>query len=156
MFTGIQILESRIFEYIPRGVFSHTTTDVYPKAMLRGERIVAHIADGMWHELSTIQRYLDTNLDLLKQRGRDVELGEGSHIERGAEVNQTVLWEGVHIESEARVQRAVLGAGVRVPQGETFENVAVVRAELVQGCVRPEKALAGELRGDNFVVPLAQ
>ncbi|HMJ26219.1 MAG TPA: nucleotidyltransferase family protein, partial [Pyrinomonadaceae bacterium] len=29
MFTGIHILESRIFDYIPRGVFSHTITDVY-------------------------------------------------------------------------------------------------------------------------------
>src|SRR5688500_16996738 len=37
MFTGIQILEPRISEYIPRGVFSHTTTDVYPKAIARGE-----------------------------------------------------------------------------------------------------------------------
>ena len=33
MFTGIQILEPRIFEYIPRGVFSHSTTDVYPQAI---------------------------------------------------------------------------------------------------------------------------
>src|ERR1051326_595443 len=30
MFTGIQLLEPRIFDYIPRGVFSHSTTDVYP------------------------------------------------------------------------------------------------------------------------------
>ena len=30
MFTGIQILEPRIFDYIPRGVFSHSITDVYP------------------------------------------------------------------------------------------------------------------------------
>src|SRR4030095_8245778 len=33
MFTGIQILEPRIFDYIPRGVFSHSTTDVYPQAI---------------------------------------------------------------------------------------------------------------------------
>ena len=41
MFTGIHILESRIFEYIPRGVFSHSVTDVYLPAMARGERIAA-------------------------------------------------------------------------------------------------------------------
>src|SRR5262249_43351715 len=28
MFTGIQILDPRIFDYIPRGVFSHSTIDV--------------------------------------------------------------------------------------------------------------------------------
>jgi NDP-sugar pyrophosphorylase family protein len=29
MFTGIQILEPRVFDFIPRGVFSHSVTDVY-------------------------------------------------------------------------------------------------------------------------------
>ncbi len=47
MFTGIQILESRIFDYIPRGVFSHSTVDVYPQAIAKGEPIAAHVADGM-------------------------------------------------------------------------------------------------------------
>src|SRR4029450_9868080 len=46
MFTGIQILEPRIFEYIPAGVFSHSTTDVYPQAIARGERGAAHVAEG--------------------------------------------------------------------------------------------------------------
>src|ERR1044072_357288 len=59
MFTGIQILEPRIFDYIPRGVFSHSTTDVYPQAIANGETIAAHIATGTWRELSTLRRYLD-------------------------------------------------------------------------------------------------
>jgi NDP-sugar pyrophosphorylase family protein len=53
MFTGIQILEPRIFEYIPRGVFSHSTTDVYPQAIANGEIVAAHVASGKWRELST-------------------------------------------------------------------------------------------------------
>src|SRR5437870_1556067 len=55
MFTGIQILEPRIFDYIPREVFSHSTTEVYPQAIDRGERIAAHVAEGMWFELSTLK-----------------------------------------------------------------------------------------------------
>src|SRR5437016_4384726 len=72
MFTGIQILEPRIFDYIPRGVFSDTVVNVYPKAMTKGERIVAHVADGLWYELSTLPRYLDISLALLRQQSRDV------------------------------------------------------------------------------------
>src|SRR6266540_3995096 len=72
MFTGIQILESRIFDYIPRGTFSHSTMDVYPQAIARGELIAAHVAEGMWYELSTLHRYLDISLALLRARGRDV------------------------------------------------------------------------------------
>ena len=156
MFTGIQILEPRIFSYIPRGVFSHSTTDVYPQAIARGERVAAHVADGMWHELSTIERYLTTSIELMRGEGRSVELGSGATVEPGADVADAVLWENAHVEAGARVRRAVLGAGVRVAGGEVLENVAVVRAALVRENERPAKSLPGEVRGANFVVPLPQ
>jgi NDP-sugar pyrophosphorylase family protein len=154
MFTGIQILEPRIFEFIPRGVFSHTTTDVYPQAIARGEKIAAHVAAGKWYELSTIPRYLDTSITLMRDENRTVEIGSGSHVEQGAVISGAVLWENVRVESGARVRRAILGEGVTVRSGDDFEDVAVVRAELVRGSERPTKALEGETRGDNFVVKL--
>jgi NDP-sugar pyrophosphorylase family protein len=156
MFTGIQILEPRIFDYIPRGVFSHSVTDVYIPAILGGERIAGHVAGGMWHELSTIRRYLDISLTLLRQEGRDVQLGANSVIEAGADVRDALLWEDARIEAGARVRRAIIGAGVKIGQGDVIEDAAVVRAALVGREERPAKALAGEVRGDNFVVPLAQ
>ena len=156
MFTGIQILEPRIFSYIPRKVFSHSTTDVYPQAIAQGERIAAHVAEGQWFELSTIHRYLEVSLALLHGRGREREVGTGSIISDEAEVTDSVLWDNVKVEAKARVRRAILGDGVRVSEGETIENAAVVRAELVQGREPPAKALRGEVRGDNFVVPLAE
>jgi hypothetical protein len=45
---------------------------------------------------------------------------------------------------------------VRIARGEVIEDAAVVRAALVANEERPAKALAGEVRGDNFVVPLTQ
>lgn len=156
MFTGIQILEPRIFDYIPRGVFSHSTTEVYPQAIARGERVMAHVAAGEWHELSTVQRYLETSLALLKMEGRSVERGAGSVVADGAEVTESVLWEGVRVEAGARVRRAILGAGVVVKSGDKIENAAVVRAELARDAERPAKGLAGEIHGDNFVAPLPQ
>lgn len=154
MFTGIQILEPRIFDYIPRGLFSHSTTDVYPKAIANGERIAAHVARGHWYELSTIRRYLDVSLTLLKDTGRDVVFGEACDISKGALVRESVLWDNVIIEEQARVCRAVLADGVLIPAGETVENAAIVRANLVRGMEPPPKALKGEFRGENFVVPL--
>ena len=157
MFTGIQILEPRIFDYIPRGVFSHSVTDVYLPAIARGERIAAHVSEGMWYELSTIQRYRDISLTLMRLEGRDIiSTGAGTIVEAGAEVHEAILWENVRIEAGARVSRAIIGAGVRIGRGEVVVDAAVVRAALVEGEERPAKALAGEVRGDNFVVPLAQ
>src|SRR2546421_207122 len=156
LFTGIQILEPRIFDYIPRGVFSHSTTDVYPKAIREGERIAAHVARARWYELSTIKRYLDISLALLKDMGRDLFTGEGCKISDGANVSESVLWDNVIVEENARVSRAVLGDGVHVPSGEIVENAAVVSAHLVRGQEPPPKALKGEFRGENFFVPLPQ
>jgi NDP-sugar pyrophosphorylase family protein len=163
MFTGIQVLDRRVFEYLPRGVFSHTVTDVYIPAIERGERVAAHVAEGYWYELSTVRRYLDTSVELLKREGLEADwargskfLGEGSTIYSGASVEESVLWENVCVEKGARVHRSVLGAGVRVREGEVFENVAVVRAELVRGEEPPPKGLRGEVRGSNFVAPIPE
>jgi NDP-sugar pyrophosphorylase family protein len=156
MFTGIQILEPKIFDYIPRRVFSHSTTDVYPQALENGERIAVHVAGGRWYELSTIQRYLDISLLLLEQAGRDVSIGPESQISEEAAVSQSILWDNVTVEPGARVRRAVIGDNVKISAGEVIENAAVVRASLVEGKTPPAKALKGEIRGDNFVVPLTE
>jgi ADP-glucose pyrophosphorylase len=71
-------------------------------------------------------------------------------------VSESVLWENVKVDEGASVRRAVLGDGVHIASGEVLENAAVVRAELVEGIQPPAKALRGEVRGANFVVPLPE
>lgn len=156
MFTGIQILEPRIFDYIPRGVFSHSTTDVYPQAIANGERIAAHIGTGRWYELSTINRYLEISLRLLSERGASIHSGKNCNISPAARVESSILWDNVTVESGARVKRAVLGDGVLIAANEVIENAAVVRSVMVREVVPPPKALKGEFHGDNFVVPLTE
>lgn len=156
MFTGIQILEPRIFEYIPRGVFSHTTTDVYPQAVAAGERVAVHVASGKWYELSTIQRYLDISLNLLHDNNETLFTGKRSVVESGSDVRDSILWDDVRIESGARVERAIIADGVQIAANEVINDAAVVRAELVKGVTPPAKALKGEYKNGNFVVPLTQ
>ena len=156
MFTGIQVLEPRIFDYIPRGVFSHSTSEVYPQAIAKGERIAAHVAQGRWYELSTLPRYLDISLALLKAKGRDIDMGDNCVVDDASAVRESVLWNNVTVEREAHVRRAVLGDGVRVSAGQSLENAVVVRADLVAGKTPPVKAMKGRVEGDNFVVPLSQ
>jgi NDP-sugar pyrophosphorylase family protein len=156
MFTGIHILDPRIFEYIPRGVFSDSVTDVYRPAIANGERIAAHVTEGMWYELSTLRRYLDISLALLRRRGDDVYAGRNPSIDGEAEVHEAVLWNNVTVGKGSHVRRSVVGDGVRIPAGQRVEDAVIVRAELVSGMKPPAKALKGQVRGDNFVVPLSQ
>jgi len=156
MFTGIQILEPRIFQFIPPGVFSHSTTDVYPQAIARGERVAAHVAEGIWYELSTLQRYLDISLALLKAQSRNLYVGNQSRIPSDAHVRDSVLWNNVVISGDATVFRSVIGDGVHVGASERIGNAVVVRRDVVAGKTPPQKALKGHFEGDKFVVPLTQ
>ncbi len=148
MFTGIQVLSPRVFEYIPRGRFSHSTVDVYPRAIEAGETIIAHISEGDWYEMSTLDRYLEASILFMRKRGMRVVAGAGSIIEEGSQVRDSVLWENVRVESGAEVHRAVLAAGVRIPSGAYIKDAVVARCDLVRQIER------GEVVGENIIVPL--
>ncbi|HKV42450.1 MAG TPA: NDP-sugar synthase [Blastocatellia bacterium] len=158
MFTGIQVLSPRILDYIPRGVFSHSTVDVYPKAIEAGETVIGHVATGHWFEMSTIRRYLDASLTFLHQRGGDVGgarpdqsgivAGTGSIVENGAVVSDSVLWQGVTVKAGARVRRSIIGDHVTVPATATLDSAVVVRNSIVRTRER------GDVVGENLIVQI--
>ena len=147
MFTGIQVLSPRIFEYVPRNCFSHSTNDVYPRAIAAGEAVYGHVASGPWFEMSTLSRYFEASLAFMRQRGQSVVVGRDSVIEGGGLVENSVLWERVTVERGAEVRLAVLADDVRVPAGTTIERAVVVRRDRVREIER------GEVVGENLVVP---
>ena len=152
MFTGIHIMEPRIFEYVPRGVFSDSVTDVYPKAMANGEILAAHVASGKWRELSTLKRYLDISVELLREEGKALVAGVNARI--FGTVTASVLWDDVEVGAGARINRAVLADKVKIGANEVIENAVVVPRRLVEGKKPPEKSLPGHFQGENFIVPL--
>jgi NDP-sugar pyrophosphorylase family protein len=154
MFTGIHILEPRIFEYVPRDVFSDSVIHVYPQAIAKGETIAAHVASGKWRELSTLKRYLDISVELLQEEGKSFVAGANTAIASSAEVNDSVLWDNVEVGAGARVHRSVLADNVKIGANEVIDNAVVVPRSLVEGKKRPEKALVGHFQGESFIVPL--
>lgn len=157
MFTGIHILEPRVFEYIPRGVYSDIVPTFYNPAIKNGEIIAAHVADGNWFELSTIPRYLDISLAMLDGQTEKVVKGANCDVHDSSIVKDSVIWDDVSIEAGAELSRAIIADGVRIKSGERFENVAVVRAEMLSNCDEiPPKALKGFMQDENYVVPLNQ
>lgn len=146
MFTGIQVLSPRIFKYIPRNCFSHSTLNVYPQAIAAGETVIGFTSDADWYEMSTLKRYLEAHLRLIK--GESVITGKNCFIEPGASVEQSVLWDNIKVESGARVSDSVLADGVRIPAGATINRAVVVRRAIVREFEK------GEIVGENVVVPL--
>jgi NDP-sugar pyrophosphorylase family protein len=148
MFTGIQVLSPHIFDYIPPNRFSHSTIDVYPRAIAEGEPVIADISTADWYEMSTISRYHEASLRLNRNKDRSIVSGEGCVIRDGARVKDAVLWNNVTIERGARVRYSVLGEGVTIPAHSEIEHAVVVRRELVSQIER------GEVVGDNIIVPI--
>lgn len=153
MFTGIHLMEPAIFDYIPRGVFSDSVRDVYPKAMADGKVIAAHLADAesLWRELSTIPRYLDISLEFLAREGRDTVTDEGCEIDGSAEIRRSVLWKRVRVGAGAKLTECIVGDDVTIPAGAAFHRAVIFRADTADG-ERPEKALPGSIVGENLVV----
>ena len=153
MFTGIHIFEPRVFDYIPRGIYSDIVPTFYSPALAKGEKIAAHITEGEWFELSTIPRYLDISLRMMN--GNDVFVGSGCQIDPTAAVRDSVIWDKVTVGSSATLYRTIVADGVTISDGGRFENAAIVRADMVRACEEiPEKAMKGYIQGENYIVPL--
>lgn len=153
MFTGIHILEPRVFDYIPRGVYSDIVPTFYNPAIAKGEKIAAHVTDANWFELSTIPRYLDITLAMLD--GKENCIGEGCNISSTASVRDSIMWDNVRVGEDVNLYRTILADDVEVPDGTHFENAAIVRAEMLRNTDEmPEKALKGYIDGENYIVPL--
>lgn len=157
MFTGIHILEPRVFDYIPRNVYSDIVPTFYNPAIKNGEKIAAHITDGKWFELSTIPRYLDISLKMLNGSAERLVIGQNSRIASTAKVEDSVIWDDVSISENAEIYRSIIGDGVSINDNQIYKNVAIVRAEMVKNHPEiPQKALKGKFEGENYVVPLEQ
>jgi NDP-sugar pyrophosphorylase family protein len=158
MFTGIQILEPEIFDYIPRGVFSHSTTDVYPKAIADGRPVVAHVARGAhehWHEFSTLERYLNLNFILLGTGPLSVILGAGCLLADDVALDRTILWDRVAVGAGATLHDVIVGDDVAIPSGARLVRAAVVRADKVAPAELAAKLADGCARvdGENLIIP---
>lgn len=154
MFTGIHILDPKVFEFIPRGVFSDSVRDVYPPALAAGKVIAAHVAEqGSWYELSTLERYWAISQEFLRRAGRDVVMDEGCMIDPTAQISGSILWQRVRVERGARLTDCVIGDDVVIPAEAEFQRAVIVPAALAANQSAPEKANPGTVMGDNLVVP---
>lgn len=153
MFTGIHIMEPKVFDYIPRGIYSDIVPYFYNPALLKGEKIAAHVTDANWFELSTIPRYLDISLAMMQEK--NVQYGDNYQVAPDAAVKDSVIWDDVTIMDGASLYRTIIADGVTIEAGEHFENAAIVRSDMVRSCEEiPEKALKGYIQGENYIVPL--
>ena len=73
MFTGVQILEPRVFDYMPPEAGPKkfgTTKDTYPRMLANDEQLFGFRFDGFWQDLGTEQRIKEAEQSLAQNRAR--------------------------------------------------------------------------------------
>ena len=73
MFTGVQIVEPKLFDYMTaHGAAAKfgTTKDTYPKMLLAGETLFGYRFDGFWQDVGTAERIKHVEDRLAKQSVR--------------------------------------------------------------------------------------
>jgi mannose-1-phosphate guanylyltransferase len=153
--AGMYVLERSVLDLIPPGEEVSIERDVFPRLVadgLHGLRL-----DGYWMDIGTPERYLEASWDILEQRvetrvrptapgmlvgpgaqvadgatiGPRVVLGNGSRVEAGAEVRDSVLLDGCVVGEGARVSGSILSAGVAVADHARLEGAVVGHGESV-------------------------
>jgi mannose-1-phosphate guanylyltransferase/phosphomannomutase len=153
MFTGIQIMEPAILDFIPRGRPSESVRDVYPQLIaMNNHSLGAYVGEGEWHELSTLDRYLATSLEFLARRGDSWIAGSGCQIDRGGRVERSVLWNRVEVGEGAVLRECLVADDVRIPDGADYRRLAIIPSAIAKLNQHPDKALPGEILGENLVV----
>ncbi len=149
VFSGIHILEPRVFDYIPPGRFCEINDEVYPKALAAGERIFGFPISGYWNDLGAPARYLAAQNALFKMSpqlrnvyrdgaitedksaaiGPYVSIGRNGSIENGVELKDCILWDDAHIAANSKLRGCILGSGVRF-QGVASNKVISLMGEV--------------------------
>jgi len=73
MFTGVQILDPRVFDYMPtdEGVQKFSTTqDIYPRMLVEEEPLYGFRFEGFWQDLGTADRIKKAEESLARGRAR--------------------------------------------------------------------------------------
>ena len=107
-FTGIHILDPKIFCEIPADVKSEINREIYPRLIEKGARISGYVHAGFWRELGTPQRYLQGSLDLLR-------MGDAGYLQR------IRLREGVYSATPIRELRGTTDPVFLAGEGVTME-----------------------------------
>jgi NDP-sugar pyrophosphorylase family protein len=124
MFCGVHVIEPRLIERLPPGVFSGINEIGYPPALDEGEAVHGFDVPGYFCDVGTPERLLEANLRLLA----------GADTVRGAPIDEMPAEGRRFVSSAAQIDpTATLTAPVLVCDGAVVEPGAQVGPHAVVG-----------------------
>jgi len=153
--AGAYVLERSVLDLVPAGRAVSIEREVFPR--LVGDGLRGLLLEGYWMDIGTPDRYLQASWDILESRvetqvrptapgllvGADAAIDEaarvgpravvsrGCRVERGAEVEGSVLLEGCTVGRDALVRGSILAPGAEVGPGAQVVDAVIGRDERV-------------------------
>jgi mannose-1-phosphate guanylyltransferase len=108
-FLGIHVLGAALRARLPeRGGLIE---DVYIPALARGATLRTLPFTGAWHDIGTVETYLDANLAWLAAGGFTRWIGPGARVADGVVLDRTVVGEGASVVGQGALRRCVVWPG---------------------------------------------
>jgi NDP-sugar pyrophosphorylase family protein len=120
VFTGVQIIEPRLLDFIPPGA-SDTVNDIYPQLIKKGYPIHGFVSEAFWCECSTPARYLASSLEVLARKA----LRRQCPDTLPATCDRIVCGESVHVPSSTNLKDCVLWNNIELGPHSSFSNVII-------------------------------
>ncbi len=153
--AGAYVLERSVLDLVPAGQAVSIEREVFPR--LVGDGLCGLLLDGYWMDIGTPERYLQASWDILEQRvetrvrptapgllvaadaviddeagvGPRAVISGGCRVERGAEIEDSVLLDGCTVGRDALVRGSILAPGAEVEPGAQLVNAVIGRDERV-------------------------
>ena len=138
IFTGVQILEPEVLDWIPKGA-SDSVNEIYPRLISRGRPVKGYFSDSYWCECSTLEGYLTNSLEILKRQGREnlsdqplprdcrgVVVGSGVEVPSDTVVTDSVLWKDTRLGARSVFHRVIITEGVeKLPPDVSLRDAVV-------------------------------
>ena len=152
VFVGVHILESRIFDIIPSGVFYEINAQVYPMLIEKGEKVFGYNLSGYWNDVGTLKRYLKVHNEIFQDKipfikrkyevesyqtgenctitGGNVDLkfavlGENCRVGNNTAIVESIVLDNVKIGKSVRMKMTIIDNGVSIDDGMVIENSVV-------------------------------
>jgi NDP-sugar pyrophosphorylase family protein len=149
VFTGIQIMEPKIFDRIPPDIFIGTTDKIFPQMIEEKQSVFAFVHDGYWSDIGNRGDYINTHRDCLTGKVKSIPAQlSNNHIK--ANFHQPVLiGDGCVISSKAQIgPNAILGDNCKVEDGATIKDSVCWNRVIV----KENSEVSESILGDGYVV----
>lgn len=154
--TGIYVLRTKVFDYIPAETFFGFGNNVFPALLDAGEPMLAVPSDAYWKDVGNLTIYRQSQRDCIDGKvavelprgaslvnncvvcaGATVEgeisdytvVGAGAVVEAGAIVKNSILWDGAIVKAGTYLENCVVGVGVTVSSSHGIFNGLIVESK---------------------------